>query len=98
MPVDRYIGDVLQELGCAITTFDLIEQGRCCVDKLRGVRVIKKFLVTDDIFQERQIGGNTTYSEFTQGPIHASNDFIWRWRPCRHLLEQRIIKTIDDCA
>ena len=98
MPVDRYIGDVLQELGCAITTLDLIEQRRCCVDKLRGVCVIKKFLVTNNIFQERQIGGNTTYSEFTQGSIHTSNDFIRRWRPCRYLFKQRVIKAIDDCA
>ena len=98
MPVDRYISDVLQQLGCAITSFDLIEQGRCCVDKLRGVRIIKKLLVTDDVFQERQVGGNTPYSEFTQSSIHASNDFIWRWCPCRDLFKQRIIKAIDDCA
>ena len=98
MSVDCYIGDVLQQLGCAITSLDLIEQSRCCIDKLCGVGVIKKFLVTDDIFQERQIGGNTTYSEFAQGSIHTSNDFIRGRCPCSYLFKQRIIKTIDDCT
>src|SRR5690606_17826094 len=98
MTVHRYVGEIIEQLGRAILALDLRKQFRRRVDEPRRIVIACKGRMADDCLKEGEVGGHAPNAEFAQRPDHAGDRLLRRWRPCRHLFQERIVVAGDDRA
>ena len=98
MAVDGDVGDVGEKLGGAVGALHRDEQFRRLVDETRRVTGVAELRMVDDVFEEREIGGDAANAELAKRPVHARDRLVRPRRPRGHLLQQRIVEARDDRA
>src|SRR6266508_3612082 len=91
MAVYGHIGDPGQELCRAVLAAAELEQRRSFVNEARGVIRGDEIGMRYDIVEEGEIGRHSADAIFEERAAHAARRFLRRWRPGRHLLEQRVV-------
>src|SRR6202012_5399545 len=89
--VENYIAKIRKKLRGAVAAARKFEQLRRTIEKRRRDLARAKFRVVDDIFDERNVGGDAANAKFAERAVHAIARLVEMLTPGGDFDEERVV-------